>query len=314
MTNPNNAIGTNGAYGGRTSVEALNDVLNIFDGGGVVRGWTCSPSSGMVVSLGGVTGHRDVAIAVSPTGARTTINNRLGSAVNVTIDTAPSTNSRIDSIVAYAQNPPQGSNTVVDNPSACGIISVKGSVSSSPSAPDDATIRSAITADGATGSTAYYVVLAQVRVVAGLTTITSNYITQGDRASVGSSAITNRAITSDKIDWSTMNIGISTNSSLSFTAPTAGKLLLIGSANNTWGYSGGSIRIGYIKSSGSASLDTIGSTVIDGGNLVGRSAQTMAISNMSKNQSITVTIGKISGANLGHTLDDFMHFYVFIPN
>lgn len=217
-TNPNNAIGTNGAYGGRTSVDALNDVLNIFTGGGIARGWECVPSSGMTVSLGGVTGHRDVAIAVSPTGSRTTINNRTSSAVNVTIDTAPSTNSRIDLIVAYAQNPPQGTTTVVDNPAACGIIAVKGTVSSSPTAPSDSDIRAAITADGATGSTAYYVILASIRVVAGLTTITSDYITQGARATLGTSSIANGAITSDKIDFTTLPLLIAQNTT-TFTPP-----------------------------------------------------------------------------------------------
>lgn len=185
MTNPNNAIGTNGAYGGRTSVEALNDISNVFTGGGIVRGWECSPSSGMTVALGGVSGYRDVAIAVSPTGTRTTVNNRTTSPVNVTLSTAPASNSRIDVIVAYVQNPPQGSTTVVDNAAACGIIPVSGTVSSSPTAPSDSAIRSAITADGATGSTAYYVILATITVASGVTTITSNYITQGAKAVIG---------------------------------------------------------------------------------------------------------------------------------
>lgn len=198
-TNPNNAIGTNGAYGGRTSVEALNDILNVFTGGGIVRGWECSPSSGMTVSLGGVSGYRDVAIAVSPTGTRTTVNNRTTSPVDVTLSTAPASNSRIDVIVAYVQNPPQGSTTVVDNAAACGIIPVSGTVSSSPTAPSDSDIRSAITADGGTGSTAYYVILATITVLKGVTTITSNYITQGAKVTVGTNNIASSAVTAAKI-------------------------------------------------------------------------------------------------------------------
>ena len=56
MTNPNNAVGTNGALGGRTSVNAFNDNLAIYASRGIVSGWTVSPSSNMTVSVGGVSG------------------------------------------------------------------------------------------------------------------------------------------------------------------------------------------------------------------------------------------------------------------
>ncbi len=214
MTNPNNAIGTNGAYSGRTSVDAFNDVLSAFNGRGILSGWSVYPRSGMTVSLGGVVGIRDVAIAVATGGAKTTVNNRSGVTVPLTIDTAPATNSRIDAIVAYVSNPPQGTAELADNPSACGLIAVKGTVASSPTAPTESAIRTAITADGAVGSTAYYVVLGTVKVVAGMTTITSNYITQGDTTGLGTSKIANtaittakianKAVTSDKIDFSTL--------------------------------------------------------------------------------------------------------------
>lgn len=214
MTNPNNAIGTNGAYSGRTSVDAFNDVLSAFNGRGIVSGWSVSPSSGMTITLGGVTGIRDVAIAVATGGAKTTINNRTGSPVSLTIDVAPATNSRIDSIVAYVSNPPQGTAELADNPNACGLIAVKGTVASTPTAPTESAIRSAITADGAVGSTAYYVVLGTVKVVAGMTTITSNYITQGAKAGIGTNNIADKAVTtakiadsavtSDKIDFTTL--------------------------------------------------------------------------------------------------------------
>ncbi len=199
MTNPNNAIGTNGAYSGRTSVDAFNDILGAFNGRGIISGWSVSPSSGMTITLGGVTGIRDVAIAVATGGSRTTINNRSGSPVSLTIDTAPATNSRIDAIVAYVSNPPQGTTELADNPSACGLIAVKGTVASSPTAPTESMIRSAITSDGAVGSTAYYVVLGAVKVVAGVTTITSNYITQGTKATIGTNNIANSAVTTAKL-------------------------------------------------------------------------------------------------------------------
>ena len=52
MTNPNNAVGTNAAYGGRTSVNAFNDDLTIYSRG-ILSGWACSPKSGMTVQIGG---------------------------------------------------------------------------------------------------------------------------------------------------------------------------------------------------------------------------------------------------------------------
>lgn len=181
MTNPDNAIGTNAAYGGRTSANAFNDGLASF-GRGILNGWACLPSSGLKVTIGGQSGVRDVAIAQDDNGNNTTINNISGSPIEVTIGAAPGTNSRIDSIVAYVDNPPEGADTEADNPDACGLIVVPGTVSSSPSAPNNSTIRSAITADGGAGATAYYVVLANVLMASGTTDITSNLISSGGNA------------------------------------------------------------------------------------------------------------------------------------
>lgn len=191
MTNPDNAIGTNAAYGGRTSVNARNDVLGLFNGRGVLSGWACSPDSGMTVVLGGDGSTRDVAIVEDASGNRTTVDNISGSPVPVTLPAAPASNSRIDSIVAYVNNPPSGSATVIDNPEACGIIAVSGTASSSPQAPNDTAIRQAITADGASGSTAYYVVLANVTVASGTTDITAGDITAGDTAKILTSSTDN---------------------------------------------------------------------------------------------------------------------------
>lgn len=186
MTNPNNAVGTNAAYSGRTSPQAFNDALSLFTTGGIVSGWACSPSEGMTVTLGGDGEIRDVAIAVEPTGNRTTINNRITEAVPVTLPDAPDVGERIDSIVAYVINPPEiTENVLADNPECCGIIAVSGVAdASSPTAPDDSTIRSAITADGAAGETAYYVVLAKIAVSAGTTEITPDLIEAGETVAV----------------------------------------------------------------------------------------------------------------------------------
>lgn len=183
-TNPNNAIGTNAAYGGRTSANAFNDILTGFSRG-ILSGWVCSPNSGLTVSLGGSGTTRDVALAENNTGDKVTINNISNAPVDVTIGAAPASNSRIDAIVAYVDNPPQGTSTVADNPSACGLITVAGIAASTPTAPSDSSIRTAITADGASGTTAYYVVLAYVTIAAGTTDIDADNISSGEYAGVG---------------------------------------------------------------------------------------------------------------------------------
>lgn len=184
MTNPNNALGTNAAFSGRTTPYAFNDVLAFMSGSGILSGWKCSPSEGMTVALGGDGEIRDVAIASEPTGNRTTINNRTTDGVAVEIAEAPEVGTRIDVIVAYVINPPEITQEVAgDNPECCGIIAVEGVADASvPTAPDDTTIRSAITADGAGGETAYYVVLAKITVSSGTTEITADLIEQGDAA------------------------------------------------------------------------------------------------------------------------------------
>ena len=251
MTNPNNAVGTNAAYGGRTSVNAFNDDLTIYSRG-ILSGWACSPKSGMTVQIGGNGSDRDAAVAEDNAGNKTSINNISGSPIDVTIPAAPATNNRIDIIVAYADNPPSGTSTVVDNPAACGIIVVSGTAAANPTAPTDATIRSAITTDGASGSTAYYVILAQIRVGTGVTTIGSGVITQGDvvksyatagDGTVTTDSIADGAVTSDKVDWTTIAPywkTVATSTSSSVTLP-AGyrfyRVRLFGrkTSTNTWG-------------------------------------------------------------------------------
>lgn len=208
MTNPGDAIGTNGAYGGRTSVNAFNDILSVFSGPGIVQGWACKPNSGLTVSLGGADGVRDVAIAENDIGQRTTIDNISVQPVDITLTEAPTLGARIDAIVAYVNNPPEiDESTIqppVDNPGVCGIIAVSGSVATTPTAPTENMIREAITADGASGVSAYYVVLATVSVGTGVSVITANDITAGPIALVENASVPDGSITSDKLDWSTI--------------------------------------------------------------------------------------------------------------
>lgn len=214
MTNPNEAIGTNAGYNGRTTPNALNDNLAAFSRG-IVSGWACSPKSGMIVQIGGDGSTRDVAIAEDNAGNRTTINNRSGQPVDITIPASPSTGNRIDYIIAYVANPQAGIGADdVDFPSQCGIIPVSGTVASSPSGPDAATIKSAITADGADGSTAYYIRLAYVYVGQGVSTIGSGSIYQGSKASmnatissgsIGTTQLASYAVTTAKIANNAVN-------------------------------------------------------------------------------------------------------------
>lgn len=227
MTNPNNAIGTNAAYGGRTSPNAFNDVLGAFTGRGILSGWQCSPNTGMSVVLGGDGEHRDVAIAEDNAGNKLTVDNISEEPIPITIAAAPASQSRIDAIVVYVTNPPQGTTTATDNYGAVGVLDVQGATSGSPVAPNDSDIRTAITADGQSGANAYYVVIAYVTVGTGTTDITGNMITQGEPADLQSSLveipdgsitgakledatvtgtkIANSTITDAKINWSSIN-------------------------------------------------------------------------------------------------------------
>ena len=232
MTNPNNAIGTNAAYSGRTSVNAFNDVLSVLSRG-IISGWACSPSSGLTVVLGGDGTTRDVAVAEDNIGNKTTINNISGSPISVTIGAAPSTNRRIDLIVAYVDNPPEGSSSITDNYEACGLVVVEGTVASSPIAPDDSAIRTAITGEGASGATAYYVVLAGIAMIAGTTDIDSTLINQGSavQSGIANQNIQNTTIESSKFALYAVNNAIRTEPNLEPEADTvAGWLNLFGKA------------------------------------------------------------------------------------
>lgn len=215
MTNPDNAIGTNAAYDGRTSVNAFNDDLASYSAG-ILSGWDCVPNTGLTVSLGGGS-DRDVAIAEDNNGNKTTINNISGSAVDVTMSAAPASNTRIDVIVAYVDNPPQGNSTTADNPDACGIIPVSGTPSATPVPPNDSAIRTAITADGASGTTAYYVVLAQITITTGTTDITAGDIEAGTTAYLNVNHIQDASITANKLDFTTYKVLFSGTASSSVT-------------------------------------------------------------------------------------------------
>lgn len=213
MTNPDNTVGTNAGFDGRTTPNAFNDILGAFTRG-IVSGWACTPKTGMTIQLGGDGTTRDVAIAEDNAGNKTTINNRTATPVEITLSGAPATGNRIDSIVAYVDSAQSGQGaTDVDFPSITGIIAVSGTAANTPSEPTEAQIRTAITSDGADGASSFYVVLANITVGQGVTTIGSGVISAGASATINTTpaagSITNSmiaasTIASGKIDWSTI--------------------------------------------------------------------------------------------------------------
>lgn len=247
MTNPDNTVGTNAGYDGRTTPNAFNDILGAFTRG-IVSGWACSPKSGMTVQLGGDGTTRDVAIAEDNAGNKTTINNRTATPVEITLAGAPATGNRIDSIVAYVDSAQSGQGTTdVDFPSITGIIAVSGTAAGTPTAPTEAQIRTAITNDGADGASSFYVVLANITVGQGVTTIGSGVIAQGDAAKsyaiVETGSIADGAVTSGKINWSSLVPYwkvVATSASATVTLPAGYRLYrirLVGQKTNAnaWG-------------------------------------------------------------------------------
>lgn len=178
MTNPNNAVGTPAAFSGRTSVKAFNNITGAFTSG-IISGWSCAPVSGLTVAVGGTAGTRDIAVAEDANGNRTTISNISEAPIEVVMGASPATYNRIDAIVAYVEPSPTGDSSTQDNPAACGIIPVAGTAAANPAQPTDAQIRSAITTDGGTGSSAYYCILALITRTPGQTTIASGDIKPG---------------------------------------------------------------------------------------------------------------------------------------
>lgn len=237
MTNPNDAVGTPAAYDGRSSVKSFNDTTGAFTRG-IISGWECSPKSGMIVQIGGDGTNRDIAVAEDNAGNRTTIDNISESPIDITISGAPATGNRIDLIVAYVDSNPQGDGSTPDNPDAVGLITVSGTVSSTPTEPDDTAIRTAITSDGATGASAYYVVLASIYVGTGITTIGSGAIMQGTASQVGiadgqitttelaDNSVTNAKIASNAVDTANVANGAITNAKMTKDANFANEVLI----------------------------------------------------------------------------------------
>lgn len=188
MTNPDNIVRVRARNGGRASVYEANGWCQAYSSGllkgnGVVQ----NTSADMNVLVGGSANKPDVVLAENPAGYKVALD--LVGQKPVAI-TAPASNSRISAIVAYTDDLSLATteDTVTGSPASCGLIVVNGTASSSPVEPTDNQIRTAITADGATGSQAAYVVIATILVANNTTIITDNLITN-KKAAVGAANI-----------------------------------------------------------------------------------------------------------------------------
>lgn len=176
-TNPGKIVRVRARVNGRASVYEANEWAQAFsrgllEGNGVVQG----AGADMNVLVGGTPSKPDVVLAANPSGYRIALDLVGQQAVQIT---APASNSRIASIVAYTDDLTLESEDTgtTGSPSSCGLIVVYGSTAAKPEAPSDTVIRTAITDDGAAGSQAAYGVIANITVAGSTTAITDSLIT-----------------------------------------------------------------------------------------------------------------------------------------
>lgn len=188
MTNPDNIVRVRARNGGRASVYEANGwaqayTSGLLEGNGVIQNTVAD----MNVLVGGSSSKPDVVLAENPAGYKIALDLVGQQAIAIT---APATNKRISAIVAYTDDLSLQSteDTVTGSPASCGLIVVNGTAGANPSAPTDSQIRTAITADGATGSQAAYCVIATILVASNTTTITDSLITT-NVAQIGSNNI-----------------------------------------------------------------------------------------------------------------------------
>lgn len=207
MTNPDNIVRVRARNGGRASVYEANGwaqayTSGLIEGNGVKQ----NTSADMNVLVGGSAAKPDVILAENPSGYKIALDLVGQQAVTVT---APASNKRISAIVAYTDDLSLSTtqDTVTGSPASCGLIVVNGTTSVSPSAPTDNQIRTAITADGATGSQAAYCVIATIEVANDTTIITDSLI-----------AMNQAGVRSQNIDFATIVevVGITTGNNQNY--------------------------------------------------------------------------------------------------
>lgn len=172
-------------------------------------GCTQTDPAGMSIKIGGTNTPDSAVLVVAPVGKPVLLSTN-GEPELVTIPTAPATGSRIDAVVSYIDTTsPVTDAETPGTPEYVHTIVVQGTAASNPSEPTNEQIIAALPA-GAGGT---YYRWCDVRVAAGQTVITNSdiidkkpappnvYLTDG---SITTAKLANRAVTSDKIDWTTL--------------------------------------------------------------------------------------------------------------
>lgn len=196
-------------------------------------GFACTQASpsGMSIQIGGGSVVDSAVLFLSDD--RPVLLSTDGSPETVTIPTAPASGSRIDTVVSYIDNSsPSASSETPGTPEYVHTIVVSGTAASSPSAPTDAQIVSALPA----GANQRYIKWCDVRVAQSQTVITN-------------SNITDRKPTTPNVYWTTSEINSlaltqarsvaprfasrQTISSNGWTAPSNGIVYFIGNINTT---------------------------------------------------------------------------------
>ena len=188
--NPNNLLGQsnpNGTVGVSLGIDPAG--ANEAFSAGATSGFYVTPTSpaGMSVQVGGAVGVIDSALVRSASGITFPVGNVTGTPITLTVPAAPSTNSRIDSVVLYVDTSVTA--TATDGANAVGIEIVSGTSASTPVAPTEAQIRAAIQ----NGASIAYCVIADITVSSSTSTIAASNISQANRAQLGA----------DKIDFAT---------------------------------------------------------------------------------------------------------------
>lgn len=188
--NPNNLLGQsnpNGTVGVSLGIDPAG--ANEAFSAGATSGFYVTPTSpaGMSVQVGGAVGVIDSALVRSASGITFPVGNVTGTPITLTVPAAPSTNSRIDSVVLYVDTSVTA--TATDGANAVGMEIVSGTSASTPVAPTEAQIRAAIQ----NGASIAYCVIADITVSSSTSTITASNISQANRAQLAA----------DKIDFAT---------------------------------------------------------------------------------------------------------------
>ena len=176
FTNPGKIVRLRSRPNGRGSVHEANMWAQqhsdgLFSGRGVIRNTVAD----MNVLVGGTTDNPDVVLGKLPSGFLIALDIVGQQVIRIT---APSSNKRIASVVAYSDNIALNSTdtNTTGSPSSCGLIVVYGPTSATPVAPTESQIRQAVTQDGATGSQAVIAVIANITTESSTTTITDEMI------------------------------------------------------------------------------------------------------------------------------------------